>query len=191
MEGHHQEIGLQKSLETAYIVKKDVEVINQFAKIISDPNALELQDVHRLLEDNIWLIDDHYRFYSSNVSLKRILEDEIQKTYKKHERKRPDIVCKNNYDNYIVIELKRPKHEINSLDFAQLLEYVNIIKAHCPNNRVVEGYLIGSKFDGAIRSDIVKETRIHLLSYTEILTDITSRYRRHLETFKWRELYGK
>ena len=50
-----KEIGLQKSLETAYIVKKDVEVINQFAEIVSDPNALELQDVHRLLEDNIWL----------------------------------------------------------------------------------------------------------------------------------------
>jgi len=179
-----KEIGLEKIFETADIIKRDIEVINQFAETVSNPNSLELQDVHHLLENNIWLIDDHYRYYSSNISLRRIVEDEIKNKYRKNERKRPDIVCKNNYDDYIVIELKRPNHEINSSDFAQLLVYASIIKAHCPNCRLVEGYLIGSKYDEALRSDIVKDTRIHLLSYNEILSDVESRYKRHLETFE-------
>ncbi len=178
-----KEIGLQRSLEIALIVREDLKVINQFAKIVLNADSLELQDVHRLLENNIWLLNDHYRYYKSNMSLKSIIEDEIQKKYKKYEKKRPDIICKNSYDDYIAIELKRPKHSINSSDFAQLLEYKNIIKAHCPNQRLIEGYLIGSKFDEAVRSNVLKETRIHLLSYNEILTDVAFRYRRHLETF--------
>lgn len=181
-----EQAGLEKPLEVAQIIKNDIEVISRFAKIISNPSSLELQQVHRLLEENIWLIDDHYRYYSSNTSLQKILESEIQKKYRKHRRKRPDIVCKNNYHDYVVIELKRPKHEINSRDFAQLLDYSSVIRAHCPNWKLVEGYLIGSRFDGAVRSEIRRNTGIHLLSYNEILSDVTSRYKRHLEIFNWR-----
>lgn len=181
-----EQIGLEKALEAAQVIKNDIEVINRFEETISDPDSLELQQIHPLLEENMWLIDDHYRNYSSNKSLQTILENEMLKKYKKYKNKRPDIVCKSNYHDYIVIELKKPKHRISPKDYAQLAVYLSVIEAHCPNSKLIEGYLVGLKFDGAVRSHSRKGGRIHLLSYNEILSDVRFRYRRQLEIFNWR-----
>ena len=179
-----REIGLRVSLETAYNVMSDIEVIIQFADVVSNPSSLELRHVHRLLENNIWLLGDHYRYYLSNSPLKKIIKDKAQKKYRNSERKRPDIICKNSFEDYIVIELKRPKHRVDTRDLLQLLNYVKIIETYCPNQRLIEGYLIGAEFDEAVRSDRLRKTDIHLLSYNEILTDLRFRYQRHLKTLR-------
>lgn len=158
-------------------ILKDIQVIKEYTETVRDPHSLELKDIHRLLENNIWLIDDRYRIYSSNISLKNIIKGEIQKKYRSKKRKRPDIICKNNFNDYIIIELKRPNHEVNFSDFTQLPEYVIIIEKHCPNSKLIVGYLIGSKFDEGTRSKRLKGIGIHVLSYNEILTDVKSRYK--------------
>jgi len=179
-----EEHGLKSILETAYTVREDIKIIVQYASVVSNLESLELRDVHALLDDNIWLLNDHYRCYYSNVSLKNIIKSEMPKKYKRDERKRPDIICQNDFDNYIVVELKRPKHEIDLSDFNQLLSYIDIIEAHCPNWKLIEGYLVGAKFNETVRSDRLRKTGIYLLSYNEILTNVKFRYRRYLEAYK-------
>lgn len=170
--------------EIGYAIIKDIQIIKKYAEIVENPDSLELKDVHHLLENNIWLINDLYSVYSSNKSLKKAIESKIERKYRSKERKRPDIICKSNFDDYIVFELKRPRHKINLSDFAQLYEYVTIIEQHCPNRKSIEGYLLGSEFDEITRSESLRRTGIHMLSYNEILTNIKFRYKRFIELYK-------
>ena len=121
---------------------KDVEVIREFVRIIRDPSSLELRDIHHLLEENIWLVNDCYSVYASNKSLSSVIKDKMQKKHRPR-RKRPDLICMDNRNDYIIIELKRPNHTVNLSDVTQVFEYTIITEMIYPNSRMIEGYLLG------------------------------------------------
>ena len=169
--------GIYEISSTTEHIRKRLAVIDKFEEVIENIDALEYKDIHKLLEKNLWLLNDNYTLYASNRALKTILESRIGRKFKGHRKDRPDIVVKTLFDKVLIIELKRPSHKIVSEDFAQVSEYQTIIKANQPNAKVIECYLIGNEFDESVRNPDYEKIGIYLKSYSEVLQEAKERYK--------------
>jgi hypothetical protein len=171
------EWGLFEIVSVVELIKARVEVLEKFALVTADRTSLEYHDVHKILEENVWLLSDSYKLFSSNRTLKKTIESELAKDYKGHECDRPDLICKTlmNTDAFI-IELKKPGYKISSKDISQLIRYKTIIKHHMPSCENIECYLIGSDFDEAVRDPQLAKSGYHLKGFSEIVEDARFRY---------------
>ena len=169
--------GIYEITSTAEHIRYRLSVIDKFEKVIENIKSLEYRDIHKLLENNLWLLNDNYTLYASNNTLKNTLSNKITKKIKGHEKDRPDLIVKTSSEKVIIIELKRPSHKIVSKDFAQVSEYKNIIKTSQPNAKLIECYLIGNEFDEAVRSPDYEKIDMYLRSYSEIVQEAKERYK--------------
>jgi len=158
-------------------IRYRLSIISKFERILANIRTLEYPTIHKLFEANLWLLDDEYRLYSSNRQLETILETSIGVKLKKHAKERPDLIVRSLHDAMVIIELKRPDHVVDSKDFSQLNNYMNIVKRHSPNMRIVKSYLIGQKFDEAVRNPEFEKIGLYLLSYSEVLQRAKERHK--------------
>ena len=169
--------GIYEISSTTEHIRQRLTIIDKFEKVIGNIKALEYKDIHKLIEPNLWLLNDNYNLYSSNKTLKTVLENKIIKRFIEHKKDRPDIIVKTLLSKVIVIELKRPSHKVVSKDFAQVSEYLTIIKRNQPGADLIECYLIGNEFDDSVRNPDIEKMKIYLKSYSEILQEVKSRYK--------------
>lgn len=177
--------GIYEITSTAEHIRGRLLVIDRFEEVINNIKSLEY-DVHKLLEKNLWLLNDSYTVYESNKSLKTILENKINKKFKKHKKDRPDLIVKTFTNKVLIIEFKRPLYKITSKDSAQICEYQTIIKGSQPNADPIECYLIGSEFDEATRNPGYPKMEIFLKSYSEILQEAKERHKEILNILQRR-----
>jgi hypothetical protein len=81
--------------------------------------------MHKALEQNLWVFGPEYSLFSSNITLRRQVEDMLGKTYtgEKADR-RPDLLLNENLSGeYLLIEFKRPGHALNHNDYLQAVSY--------------------------------------------------------------------
>lgn len=129
--------GLYEIGEIAHRARQRLAIVEKFQSLAWDRDALELQDIHRMLEKNVWLIGDQYEVYASNLTLKRIIEDVAQKRYRgSRSRDRPDLILTGTADNYLLLELKRPSHRVDRNDVAQAQRYRDDILEHLGRQRI-------------------------------------------------------
>jgi hypothetical protein len=88
-------------------------------QLIGKPETLE-KDTHQALETNLWVLGRKYSSLSSNVTLRKSIEDHCGTTYKGgRASKRPDLLLAQHYgDAYLLIEFKRATHNITRDDIA-------------------------------------------------------------------------
>jgi len=186
-----QRWGIYEINSTTEHIQYRLGVIDKFEQVIGNIKSLEYKDIHKLLEKNLWLLNDNYSLYASNKSLKTILDNKVSKKFKKHIKDRPDIIVKTLIDKFLIIELKRPSHKIGSQDFAQVSQYKTIIASNQPNAKFIECYLIGSEFDEAVRNPDYEKIGIYLKSYSEILQEAKERYKEILNVLIRRSNNGE
>lgn len=169
--------GIYEITSTVEHIRYRLSVIDKFEKVIGNIGSLEYRDIHRLLEKNLWLLNDNYTLYTSNEALKTFLKNKLDKKFKEHEKDRPDIIIKTHIDSVLIIEIKRPSHKIASTDFAQVSKYKTIITSNKPNAKLIECYLVGNEFDEAVRNPDYEKIGIYLKSYSEIIQEAKERYK--------------
>ena len=100
--------------------------LNQLEQLADDSATLEVQ-MHRAIENALWIFGPEYSLFSSNQTLKRQVEDYLGKKYKgKNASKRPDLLLNENLNGeYLLIEFKRPGHSLGHADYQQLTKYRN------------------------------------------------------------------
>lgn len=154
--------------------------------MVNDPTTKEFPDMHKILENNLWILDDNYKLYSSNQQLRSILQEKILSKFKESEEKRPDLICKSLLNHYLVIELKRPSYKIRLEDYPQVMLYNNILKNNFPNSEKLDCYLIGKEYDTTMTKEpiIQGKVTIYLKSYNEIIEEAKKRYEEVLKIFK-------
>lgn len=81
--------------------------------------------MHKALEQNLWVFGPEYSLFSSNITLRRQVEDMLGKTYTGEKAdKRPDLLLNENLSGeYLLIEFKRPGHALNHDDYMQAVSY--------------------------------------------------------------------
>lgn len=186
-----EEWGIYEITAVASLIKKRIEIIKKIEEMINNPQTKEFPDMHKILERNLWILNDDYKLYTSNQQLKKILEEKILSKYKEHEEKRPDFICKNLTSRYLVIEIKRPSYKINLDDYPQVMLYNNILKDNFPNSEKLDCYLIGKEYDTMMSKEptIQGKVTIFLKSYNEIIEEAKKRYEEVLKIFEGEEKY--
>ena len=177
---------LQQITSIAQQVKSRIETIELFKKQIQDKRTHEIRgdnSIHRILEKAMWLIDERYWLLQSNSTLRTFIGDEMsKKDEKKYGKKRPDFACGTIGNKLIIVELKRPSHELKVEDLNQLETYLTISEQY-KSYRSYEAYLIGNKkSDDLLRRMKHRSSSFKVLTYVDLITDTEHRYREFLKT---------
>lgn len=168
-------------------VKHRLETIDIFNKAILDDKTYEIRgdgSVHRILENALWIIDERYWLNHSNETLRTIVGNQLVKKNKKLAKKRPDFVCSTVDNKMIIVEIKRPSHELTSPDLEQLENYMIIIEQHSSEKLVFEGYLVGRKISDDLKRRLkFRGSQFKVKTYSDLIDDVKIRYTEFYKNF--------
>ena len=178
-----QEWGLAQVNSVVSIIQTQVNIIMRLEELVSSDKADEI-DLHKLIESNLWLVREGLELWSSDKPLKTLLEGHIADLYKDREDIRPDLACRSRNDGNeaLILELKRPKEKVVMKHVTQALEYEGLIKKHRPSIRF-ETFVIGRTYDPSVLAIREKQEQagLHLWSFAEILQRTRMRFEKILE----------
>jgi hypothetical protein len=172
------EWGLSQLNSVAGIIETQITIIARLEDLASSNKAYEI-DLHKLIENNLWLVREGLELWSSDKPLKKVLDDQVAVQYAEKEDLRPDLVCRSRDDgtDAVILEFKRPKEKITMTHVTQALEYEGLIKKHRPNIKFVT-YVIGREYDPSVLAirDKQAQAGLHLWSFEEILQKSRARF---------------
>lgn len=161
-------------------VKHRIETIEIFKKAILDDKTYEIRgdgSVHRILENAMWIIDERYWLLHSNETLRTVIGNELTKKNKKIKSKRPDFVCGTIENKMIIVEIKRPSHELTASDLEQLETYMLIIEQHSGAKYSFEGFLVGRKISDDLKKRLkFRSSQFKVKTYSDLIDDVKKRY---------------
>ncbi len=151
-------------------------VLDRFQELIIDPKSLERQ-VHRLIENNLWMLGPEYSKISSDEPLKKQVELYLGKKYTGDiPDKRPDLfLSRDTGDTRLLIEFKRPSHTLDRKDESQVQTYRDELYEYLPNVKINIMLMGGRKKKNITHQHAAPD--VNFITYTELL----SRARKNLE----------
>jgi hypothetical protein len=179
---------LQQITSIAQQVQSRIETIELFKKQIKDKRTYEIRgdnSIHRILERAMWLIDERYWLLQSNSTLRTFIGEEMaKKDKKKYGKKRPDFACGTVGEKLIIVELKRPAHELKIDDLNQLETYLTIAEQYM-DFKTYEAYLMGNKKSTDLqRRQKHRSNKFKIWTYTDLVKDTETRYKEFLKTIE-------
>ncbi len=123
------------------LVRKKIAVLTLLENLMSQATTKE-KEIHKLLESNLWLLDNNYDLVRSNKPLSDLLNASNDPDLEK----RPDLIVQNilqEPSHLIIVELKRPFVKLNNEHLGQALGYKGIVQAHNPEIKKIDVHLIG------------------------------------------------
>jgi Histidine kinase-, DNA gyrase B-, and HSP90-like ATPase len=120
------------------------QFLDYLDQLIGNPKTEE-KETHKALETNLWLLGRQYSLMSSNVTLKKIVATYCDGIFKgSRAAKRPDLLLSQRYgDAYLLIEFKRPSHDITRDDIAQAEKYRDDLSSRLSSTATMDIMLIG------------------------------------------------
>ena len=169
-------------------VKHRIETIEIFNKAVLDDKTYEIRgdgSVHRILENAMWIVDERYWLLHSNETLRTIIGNELAKKDKRFTKKRPDFVCGTVDNKMILVEIKRPSHELTADDLEQLETYMLIIEQHSGEKYIFEGYLVGRKVSNDLKKRMkFRGNQFKVKTYSDLIDDVKKRYTEFYKNLK-------
>ncbi len=144
-----------EAVNTAYLVKGRVEIIQKFAQMIKE-KVPEKPDMQDYLRNHPWLIDPRWTMLVHEKSLDRMICDEFKISAPRSDEstRRLDFFCLgDNYQTAHVVEVKRPGSLVGRDEFRQLEDYVLFLRRQLQggatdneyNRSTVKGLLIADR----------------------------------------------
>ncbi|PRM93682.1 hypothetical protein CJ673_09415 [Aliarcobacter cryaerophilus] len=188
--------GIKEIADILTLVQQRLQIIDAFETIINDDKTLELQGTHKFLADNMWIIDERYEWFYSNKTLSTISHEILDSRYKgQNKDKRPDLFIKISQgtilrDEYLILELKKPKNDITFEDKAQGERYAQVISQKCTKPSYFNVYIVGSNYETGIqRETLAGNVRTIAISYHELVNEAKIRMQYIYENLKENEEY--
>lgn len=177
-----QEWGLKQVSNVVDIIQTQIQIIEKLENLVISKTSFEV-DLHKLIESNLWLIHEGLELWSSDKPLKRVLNDKIDKVYAKRKSIRPDLIAlsRNNGNEAVILEFKKPTEKIVSSHVTQAMEYEALLKKHRPNI-VFTTYVIGRQYDPSVLAmkEKLGEASLHFWSFDEVLQRARMRFEKIL-----------
>jgi hypothetical protein len=165
--------------------RRRLAMIELLRESLQNEKTFEIQgdhSIHSILEQDLWLLDESYWMIQSNKTLKTFIGDKLSKDdAKRYEKKRPDFVCGTLGSELILVELKRPKHELTKDDLNQLEEYLAISEKYSTKIRSYRAYLMGSSISDEVKTYLRYRRGFTVLNYWEVLDATEKRYKEFLK----------
>lgn len=134
-------------MEMAWLVEQTQArsvFLDQLETLATAPRTTETI-IHKALENNLWVFGPEYSLFSSNITLRRQIEDYLGKQYVGNKAdQRPDLLLNENlHGEYLLIEFKRPDHALNHDNYLQAISYRHDIGKH--TSSPIKVLLIGGR----------------------------------------------
>lgn len=144
--------------------KHRIDILDSFQRMIDDSSTLESQ-VHKVLENNSWILGVEHALLFSNRSLKTIIEKYTEEKYSgKRASKRPDLLLLSDLrEEYTLIEFKRPGKSIGRGEESQAQKYRDDLTPKVSPIRII---MMGKDVDTSLRLNSGKD--IQYLSYAAV-----------------------
>ena len=148
--------------------------LDYLEKICTNQKTLE-EPVHKSIENNLWTIGHEYTLFSSNITLKRQVEEYLNTKYKgKKGNKRPDLLLNENiFQEYLLIEFKRPKHTVKYEDYQQATAYRNDFGNY--TEKEIKVIIIGGKRGHDLPPKSQRESNVEIMIYSELIASARNR----------------
>lgn len=171
-----EEFGLVEMGMVAEQATNRLSFIDYLEEICRKPETLEAH-VHKAIENNLWLFGVEYSLFSSNITLKRQIEDYLDRKYKgKRADKRPDLVLTENLNRErLVIEFKRPNHPLVFADYQQATGYRNDFHQNGIDNQI-NVILIGGRLGGDLPIQERREPNVFIMTYPDLISSARRQY---------------
>ncbi|ADW17196.1 hypothetical protein Despr_1024 [Desulfobulbus propionicus DSM 2032] len=143
--------------------------LDYLEQICINPTTLE-ELPHKAIENNLWVIGHEFTLFSSNKTLKRQVEEYLEKDYKSNiGEKRPDLLLNENIlQEYLLIEFKRPSHNLIYKDYQQATRYRNDFGKY--TDKEIKVVIIGGKRGGDLPPKKHREPSVEILVYPELIS---------------------
>jgi hypothetical protein len=164
------EFGLAEIALIGEQAKSRLEFLDSFEKLCKNPATSEML-IHKTLEKNLWVLGVKYSVFSSNKSLKRQIEDYMDKIYTGNRAaKRPDLMLSMNFaKEYLLIEFKRPTHPLAHKDYQQATAYRNDFAQI--TNFAIKVLLIGGKRGKDLPLSHLMEPNTDIMIFDEVISN--------------------
>jgi hypothetical protein len=161
------EFGIVDVAMIAQQAKHRLTFLDEFDRLVSNPDTLEAE-VHRAIENNLWLLGTTYRLVSSNKSLMNLIANWMNVDFRDVEaQRRPDLfLAALNQQTYLLIEFKRPSHMITRDDEHQANKYRDTLHHQVPGTKI-EILMLGRGRDPKLSSHYETEG-LRVASFVEL-----------------------
>jgi hypothetical protein len=139
-----EEFGLIELATIGAQASRRREFLNFLDQLVLNPLTLE-KDAHKAFETNLWLLGRKYSMMSSNSTLHKVIETYCSTAFKgSRAAKRPDLLLSQDYgDKYLLIEFKRPSHNITRDDIAQAEKYRDDLSSRLSSTATMDIVMVG------------------------------------------------
>lgn len=163
------EFGLAELAILGEQVKSRLEFLQHFEALCQDRTVIEEQ-VHSALESNLWVFGHDYSLFSSNITLKRQVEEYLGEEYTgDRANKRPDLMLSAGYyGNHLLIEFKRPSHTLRYMDYQQATAYRNDFKPYISTD--IEVMVVGGRRGNDLPAFNLIESGTSILVFDEVIS---------------------
>ncbi|MCW5202843.1 ATP-binding protein [Desulfobulbus sp. US4] len=168
------EFGLVELAVMAEQTNSRLTFLNYLEQICDDNKTLE-ESVHKAIENNLWTIGHEYTLFSSNKTLKKQIENYLDKQYKGEiGDQRPDLLLNENIlQEYLLIEFKRPSHTLKYKDYQQATRYRNDFGRY--TEKKIRVILIGGKRGNDLPPKEQREPQVEIFIYSEMISTARNR----------------
>lgn len=186
---HLREVTLDSINNIISITKSKINALNKFKEMLENPLTYEVKghgstSIHEFLEDNPWIMGEKYELYTSDKRIKELVK---KKMPRKLADLKPDFVLikKRDEKESVIVEIKRPKNDLNVDDVQQVMDYKKILKEYMPNVKVWKMILVGGKMSQDLTSRR-EDYNLEIKTYTELYSETEDKIKEYLEAYKER-----
>ncbi len=160
-------------LETGLILRQinvRYTILDSIDSLIENPKTLEI-DIHKALENNLWILGREHQVISSNKTLKKIIEDYYKLKYQSDNRvdKRPDLLLAEQYTrDILLIEFKKPNTVIGRDHENQAEKYRDDLLKYLTQGSI-NVLIIGGSVDPKYNTNY-QNNKLKLITYKETLS---------------------
>lgn len=163
------EFGLLEMVKMQEQARSRLKFLDHLEVLCNTPETLE-QDVHKIIERNLWIFGPSYSLFSSNTTLKKQIEKMLNQKYSGlNDSKRPDLMLSENLNgDYLLIEFKKPAHCLTYQDYQQVTGYRNDYRNYTGKANITI-YLIGGKKGNDLPS-FDKESSVNIILFSDLIS---------------------
>ncbi|RZO62397.1 MAG: hypothetical protein EVA89_09170 [Sandaracinaceae bacterium] len=163
------EFGLVDLAIIGHQTRSRLRFLEELDSLASNEHTLEAQ-MHKAIEDNLWVLGPDYALVASNQTLRRMVEDWASKKFTgKRAKKRPDLfLAQQLRADYLLIEFKRPSHPLNRDDETQAIKYRDDLSPFVLGG-TIDIVLIGGERARGV-SPLYGTDKLTVLAYRDIIS---------------------
>lgn len=140
--------------------------LDKLEALAGESATLEVQ-MHKALENNLWILGAEFSVFASNKTLKSIADRVGQTVAEERRRDRPDLLLSENLrGEYLLIEFKRPSHALRRADYTQATDYRHELRKL--STKPVKVLVIGGSRDPDFPTEN-REPDVEALTFTDLI----------------------